>query len=165
MLLIDDAVVGRLFGRSVSKGRCNQGGASCCGPADHTPPAGMKPRDSINPQIARHPTHVNVEETIDTVLSVYERRIEAKGVYIKRRYHSDGATIKTYPGEIRQVFTTLLLNAIEARRFRGSYHCPRAQSIALAESLCSRCPSDFRRQRSRHSCIPHFSHLRTILYT
>ena len=47
VLLIDDAVVGRLFGRSVSKGRCNQGGASCCGPADHTPPAGMKPHGLV----------------------------------------------------------------------------------------------------------------------
>jgi two-component system CheB/CheR fusion protein len=60
------------------------------------------------------PTPVNLEETIDSVLSIYDKRIEAKGIHVTKRYRSGGATIKTYPGEIRQVFTTLLLNAMEA---------------------------------------------------
>jgi signal transduction histidine kinase len=60
------------------------------------------------------PIPVNVEETIDGVLSIYEKRIDAKGIRLKSRYQSGGATIKTYPGEIRQVFSTLLLNAMEA---------------------------------------------------
>jgi two-component system CheB/CheR fusion protein len=60
------------------------------------------------------PTPVNVEETIDSVLSIYDKRIGAKGIYITRRYQLDGTTIRTYPGEIRQVFSTLLLNAMEA---------------------------------------------------
>jgi two-component system, chemotaxis family, CheB/CheR fusion protein len=60
------------------------------------------------------PIPVNLEETIDTVLSIYEKRIEAKGIHLTRRYRSGGATIRTYPGEIRQVFSTLLLNAMEA---------------------------------------------------
>lgn len=37
----------------LAKGKDNQGG-NCCGPAVHTQPAGLKPRDSIKPQIARH---------------------------------------------------------------------------------------------------------------
>jgi two-component system CheB/CheR fusion protein len=60
------------------------------------------------------PTLINVEETIDDVLSIYEKRIQAKEIHITRRYQSGGATIRTYPGEIRQVLMTLLLNAMEA---------------------------------------------------
>jgi two-component system CheB/CheR fusion protein len=60
------------------------------------------------------PIPVNIEETIDSVLSIYEKRIEAKGIQVTKRYRSDGAMIKSYPGEIRQVLSTLLLNAMEA---------------------------------------------------
>lgn len=60
------------------------------------------------------PIPVNLEETIDSVLSIYDKRIEARGIHVTKRYQLDGRTITTYPGEIRQVFSTLLLNAIEA---------------------------------------------------
>jgi signal transduction histidine kinase len=66
------------------------------------------------------PIPVNVEETIDSVLSVYDKRIEAKGIRVTRRYQLDGTTIRTYPGEIRQVFSTLLLNAMEAVNAGGT---------------------------------------------
>jgi two-component system CheB/CheR fusion protein len=60
------------------------------------------------------PIPVNVEESLDSVLSIYEKRIDAKGIHVTRRYQASGTTIKAYPGELRQVFTTLLLNAMEA---------------------------------------------------
>ncbi|HEX5234333.1 MAG TPA: chemotaxis protein CheB [Silvibacterium sp.] len=60
------------------------------------------------------PIPVNLEEAIDSVLSIYEKRIEAKRIDVTRRYKSGGTAIRTFPGEIRQVFSTLLLNAIEA---------------------------------------------------
>jgi two-component system CheB/CheR fusion protein len=60
------------------------------------------------------PTSVNVEETIDGVLSIYEKRLEAKGIHVKKQYQLNDVTIRTYPGELRQVILTLLLNAIEA---------------------------------------------------
>ncbi len=60
------------------------------------------------------PTPVNVEEVIDSVMSIYDKRVKDKGIRVTRRYQSDGTTIKTYPGELRQVFSTLLLNAMEA---------------------------------------------------
>ncbi len=60
------------------------------------------------------PTPVNVQETIDSVLSIYNKRIEAKGIQVTRRDRLNGTAIRTYPGEIRQVFSTLLLNAMEA---------------------------------------------------
>ena len=60
------------------------------------------------------PIQVNLEETIDNVLSVYDTRLEAKRIQVTKRYRLDGATIRTYPGELRQVLSTLLLNAVEA---------------------------------------------------
>ena len=60
------------------------------------------------------PTIVNVEETIDSVLNIYDKRLEAKRIQVTRRYQSNGATIRSYPGELRQVFSTLLQNAMEA---------------------------------------------------
>ena len=60
------------------------------------------------------PTAVNVEQTIDGILSIYKQRLEAKNIHVTRSYQSNDATIHSFPGEVRQVFTTLLLNAIEA---------------------------------------------------
>jgi two-component system CheB/CheR fusion protein len=66
------------------------------------------------------PAPVNIEELIDDVLSIYNKRIEAKGIHVTKRYQLDGTTIKTYAGEIRQVFSTLLLNAMEAIEAGGT---------------------------------------------
>jgi two-component system CheB/CheR fusion protein len=74
---------------------------------------------------------VNVEESIDSVLNIYEKRFEAKRIHVTKRYRLNGTTIRTYPGELRQVLTTLLLNAIEALdaggtiviRARKASHC------------------------------------------
>ena len=60
------------------------------------------------------PVPVTIEESIDSVLTIYEKRLETKRIQVTKRYRLNGATIKTYPGELRQVFTTLLLNAVEA---------------------------------------------------
>jgi two-component system CheB/CheR fusion protein len=60
------------------------------------------------------PIPVNVGETIDSVVSIYEKRIEAKRIRVTKRYQLNSTTIRTYPGELRQVFSTLLLNATEA---------------------------------------------------
>ena len=66
------------------------------------------------------PTAVSVEETIDSILTIYDKRLETKKIDVIRRYQSNGATIQNYPGEIRQLFTTLLLNAMEAIPSRGT---------------------------------------------
>jgi signal transduction histidine kinase len=60
------------------------------------------------------PVPANVEETVDSVLSIYGKRIEAKGIHVTRRYRLIGSTIRTHPGGLRQVFSTLLLNAMGA---------------------------------------------------
>jgi two-component system CheB/CheR fusion protein len=72
-------------------------------------------RESISP------TAVNVEEVAESILNLYAKRITAKKITIIKQYQSDGATIASYPGEIRQVFTTLLVNAMEAVSTGGSF--------------------------------------------
>lgn len=90
------------------------------------------------------PIPVNVEETMDGVLGIYGKRIEANGIRVTRRYRSGGATIQTYPGEIRQVFSTLLLNAMEAINVGGTievrvrkafrWHNPEVQGLRITVS-------------------------------
>jgi two-component system, chemotaxis family, CheB/CheR fusion protein len=63
---------------------------------------------------ATFPIAVDVADSIEKVLSLYTKRIEAKKLAVFKRYLSDGTTIQSYPGEIRQVLSTLLLNAIDA---------------------------------------------------
>ncbi len=66
------------------------------------------------------PMAVDLEEIIDNVLTIYYKRIEGKSIHVTKQYLSDGTTIRTYPGEIRQVFSTLLLNAMEAVDAEGT---------------------------------------------
>jgi len=65
-------------------------------------------RESISP------TAVNVEEMVESVVEVYAKRIASKNITVTKQYESNGAAITSYPGEIRQLFTTLLMNAMEA---------------------------------------------------
>ena len=60
------------------------------------------------------PVPVTIEESIDSVLTFMRSALKLRGFKLTKRYRLNGATIKTYPGELRQVFSTLLLNAIEA---------------------------------------------------
>ena len=71
-------------------------------------------RDSV------FPTEVNVVAVIEGVLELYVKRLSAKRISVTRKYSPDPITIKGYPGEIRQVFATLLLNAMEAIPEDGS---------------------------------------------
>ncbi|HVC91439.1 MAG TPA: HAMP domain-containing sensor histidine kinase, partial [Acidobacteriaceae bacterium] len=75
------------------------------------------------------PKAVDIEEVLEGVLNLYGKRIEAKGITVRKQYLTS-ETINSYPGEIRQVFATLLVNAMEATktggtiaiRIRGSSH-------------------------------------------
>lgn len=58
-------------------------------------------------------TQVNVEDVLESMLHLYNKQIEAKQITVTRDYRLAG-TIQSYPGEIRQVFSTLLVNAMEA---------------------------------------------------
>ncbi|HEY6251479.1 MAG TPA: chemotaxis protein CheB [Candidatus Angelobacter sp.] len=65
---------------------------------------------------------VNLEDVLESMLNLYSQQIEAKQITVTRRYRLTG-TIQSYPGEIRQVFSTLLINAMDA--------VPQAGAIAL----------------------------------
>ena len=73
-------------------------------------------------------TEVNVEDVLESMLNLYNKQIEAKQITVTRDYRLAGA-IQSYPGEIRQVFSTLLVNAMEA--------IPRGGSISLRASNSS----------------------------
>lgn len=61
-----------------------------------------------------YPTAVNVGAVLDNVVNLYAKRLKKKEIVVTKQYLSDGTTINSYPAEIRQVFSTLLLNAMEA---------------------------------------------------
>ena len=65
-------------------------------------------RESLTPAV------VNVGDLIQGVIDLYGGRISAKKITIAKDGLSTSTTIRTYPADIRQVFSTLLLNAIEA---------------------------------------------------
>lgn len=62
---------------------------------------------------ASSPTAVNIENVLEEVLSLYGKRINESGIAVTKQYLSN-ETVNSYPGEIRQVFSTLLVNALEA---------------------------------------------------
>lgn len=59
------------------------------------------------------PVEVDPAEVIDNVLLLYARRLQNTRIAVQRDYRT-GQKIHGFPGEIRQVFSNLLVNAIEA---------------------------------------------------
>jgi PAS domain S-box-containing protein len=59
------------------------------------------------------PVAVSVTEVIDYVLEVYNRHITEKSVNIVKRYEFD-EVIDSFPGELRQIFSNLISNSIDA---------------------------------------------------
>jgi PAS domain S-box-containing protein len=62
---------------------------------------------------AANPIPVRLEEVLDSVLELYSRQVLDKKLRVSRRY-SSGDEILNFPGELRQVFSNLVLNAIDA---------------------------------------------------
>jgi PAS domain S-box-containing protein len=56
---------------------------------------------------------VNLAKLIDGVLLLYGKKIRAQKIQINRRYDSQ-VEIPGFPAELRQVFTNLIVNAVEA---------------------------------------------------
>lgn len=79
-----------------------------------------------------YPVAVNVEEVLDSVINLYVKRLKTKDITVAKRYRSDAMTINSYPGEIRQIFSTLLLNAMDATNDGGTI------SIRVHKSLRTR---------------------------
>jgi PAS domain S-box-containing protein len=59
------------------------------------------------------PVPLHLPELIDTVVELYSRNLVRHGIHVERDYEEHDE-ILGYPGEMRQVFSNLLVNAIEA---------------------------------------------------
>jgi signal transduction histidine kinase len=64
------------------------------------------------------PVPVRMEELLEEVLSLYGRRMMEKNLRVERQYDC-GVEAVVYPGEMRQVLSNLVTNAIEASNLRG----------------------------------------------
>jgi len=62
---------------------------------------------------AASPVPVHISEVLDSVLELYQQQISAKALQINKRYGSD-SEVHQFPGELRQVFSNLIINAIDA---------------------------------------------------
>jgi signal transduction histidine kinase len=69
--------------------------------------------------VAREGT--NVSELLAAVLEFYKQKLEAAGISVEADYALDFA-IPVYAGALRQVFSNLLLNAVEAMPQGGKIH-------------------------------------------
>jgi two-component system CheB/CheR fusion protein len=61
---------------------------------------------------------VNLLEILETILMLYQRQIQSLGVRVERRFASV-AQVDGVPGELRQVFSNLIANAIDALSVTG----------------------------------------------
>jgi PAS domain S-box-containing protein len=59
------------------------------------------------------PAHANMGELIDSVLSLYQGRLNGLGIELERNY-DPGMNLFCFAGEVRQVFANLVSNAIDA---------------------------------------------------
>lgn len=66
----------------------------------------------------RREAPVRIIDLIENLLTLYSRKIEALGISVDKRYLSDGI-LTGDPGELRQVFSNLILNAMEALNHSG----------------------------------------------
>jgi two-component system, NtrC family, sensor kinase len=67
------------------------------------------------------PVPVLLPELLEEVLSLYARRIVEKNLLVERQYNCPEEAI-VYPGEMRQVLSNLITNAIEASSPHGRLH-------------------------------------------
>lgn len=66
----------------------------------------------------RAPIQIDLRELIEGVLLLLDRRMQHQGIRIETRIAGDLA-VEGFPAELRQVFTNLIVNAIEAAGPRG----------------------------------------------
>jgi two-component system, NtrC family, sensor kinase len=64
------------------------------------------------------PTTISLTDVLESVLSIYARKMESGEITIIRKYRYEEA-VQGFAGEIRQVFSNLLINAIEAVGQKG----------------------------------------------
>jgi PAS domain S-box-containing protein len=63
-------------------------------------------------------SHLNVPETMDQVLRLYMRKLHNKHIQIEKEYET-GTNIHAFAGELRQLFSNLVINAVDAMQEGG----------------------------------------------
>jgi PAS domain S-box-containing protein len=66
------------------------------------------------------PVPVNIVKTLDDLLYLYEKRLESRSIHLTKRYSTD-MQVTGLAGEIRQAFSNLISNAIDAMPGGGSF--------------------------------------------
>jgi len=66
----------------------------------------------------RQPVEISLTEVMENVLTLYAARIRRMGVVVVRNFAPSGA-VKVFPGEMRQVFSNLIGNALDAMNGPG----------------------------------------------
>lgn len=66
------------------------------------------------------PVPMHIDQLIEEVLTLYRQRIDEKRIILHRQYSSN-EMVTVFPGEMRQVFSNLIANAIHA--------CPKGGSL------------------------------------
>jgi PAS domain S-box-containing protein len=69
-------------------------------------------------------SRVSVAEILDSALAIYAGKIAGRGIQIEASFGSGGLEIDGYAGELRQLFSNLIVNAIDAT--------PSGEKIAIA---------------------------------
>jgi PAS domain S-box-containing protein len=67
---------------------------------------------------ARHPVEVSIVEVLDSVLTLYGPQLRKAHIHVDKRIQTH-ATIRGFPGELRQVFSNLVGNSIDAMPHGG----------------------------------------------
>jgi len=65
-----------------------------------------------------NPEPVNIPEMLDGVITLYGRRIENLNIKVRREYETE-AVVTARAGEIRQIFSNLIVNAVDALGVKG----------------------------------------------
>ena len=77
------------------------------------------------------PVTVNVKELVEGVLLLLERRLMQQSIVVERQF-TEPAIVEGFPAELRQVFTNVMLNAIDAAGKRGRIRI-RIEPVAAEE--------------------------------
>ena len=64
------------------------------------------------------PVNVSLRVVIEDLIKIYERRFESNAIQVITHYKDEGQ-IEGFPGELRQVVSNLIVNAIDALQQRG----------------------------------------------